>query len=298
MNRTIYDFYIKFLKSFFYLAPHEGVDIMAEDWDYLIILDACRYDDFKNVNHIKGQLDHRISKGSNTHEWLKKNFYEENDLIYISSNPYISNQEISGFRGTDYFHHIENVWLDDWDEAKDTVPPEKVTDATLRTLKEFPDHRMIVHYIQPHGPWIGDTEISIEVQDLPESLQHGDGTDDRWNIDTMVWDKVIRGELDIKRLRQATRDNLRLVLKEVERLINYLDGTIVVTSDHGEAFGEMGVYSHYRSLYIEPLVKVPWFTKRKNSSKKIPEKFSEQGNSSDQPDETVTQERLKGLGYL
>lgn len=33
------------LKGRFGLLP-EGIDVMSEDWDNLIILDACRYDTF------------------------------------------------------------------------------------------------------------------------------------------------------------------------------------------------------------------------------------------------------------
>ena len=36
---------------------------MKEDWDNLVILDACRYDMFKKLNTINGKLEYKISIG-------------------------------------------------------------------------------------------------------------------------------------------------------------------------------------------------------------------------------------------
>lgn len=37
--------------------------VMDEDWDNLLILDACRFDMFENRNILPGQLDYIYSKG-------------------------------------------------------------------------------------------------------------------------------------------------------------------------------------------------------------------------------------------
>ena len=47
---------------------------MKEDWDNLIVLDACRYDMFKEINTIKGNLERGISRGSATSQFLIENF--------------------------------------------------------------------------------------------------------------------------------------------------------------------------------------------------------------------------------
>ena len=49
-----------------------GVDVVRENWDTLILLDACRFDDFESVNHIQGELSSRISQGVDSHEFIKK----------------------------------------------------------------------------------------------------------------------------------------------------------------------------------------------------------------------------------
>jgi hypothetical protein len=41
-------------------------------------------------------------------------------------------------------------------------------------------------------------------------------------------------------------------------LLDELEGDIVVTADHGEAFGEEGVWEHHIETYIPPLMEVPW----------------------------------------
>jgi len=68
-----------------------GTDVMSEDWDNLILLDACRYDAFSKVNTLKGNLEERVSKGSTSKEFIKSNFVgrELHDTVYITANPYV-----------------------------------------------------------------------------------------------------------------------------------------------------------------------------------------------------------------
>jgi len=53
-------------------------------------------------------------------------------------------------------------------------------------------------------------------------------------------------------------ENLRIALESIADLIDSLDGKVVVTADHGEAFGEQGVWEHHIETHIPPLVEVPW----------------------------------------
>ena len=53
-------------------------------------------------------------------------------------------------------------------------------------------------------------------------------------------------------------DNLRIVLKSISNLIDDLDGKTVITSDHGEAFGEQGIWEHPLETHIPVLIEVPW----------------------------------------
>ena len=85
---VIKKYYIKILRTLLNYY-YNGSFILDEEWDNLIILDACRYDTFKDNNFLQGKLEYRISKGSTTREFLTKNFIENNDetyndIIYIS----------------------------------------------------------------------------------------------------------------------------------------------------------------------------------------------------------------------
>lgn len=81
------------LVSFLYRKV-DGFDIFEETWDNLIILDACRYDFFKEAiqrSKIKGKLKLKISKGSHTISFLTRNFdktfYDE--IVYLTANPHV-----------------------------------------------------------------------------------------------------------------------------------------------------------------------------------------------------------------
>src|SRR5699024_1517067 len=51
----------------------EGTDVFAEDWDTLVILDACRYDEFVRRSDLPGITEHRISRGSTSPEFVRGN---------------------------------------------------------------------------------------------------------------------------------------------------------------------------------------------------------------------------------
>lgn len=51
----------------------EGTNVMSEDWDTLILLDACRYDMFADDASLDGRLESRISRGFTSEEFLDQN---------------------------------------------------------------------------------------------------------------------------------------------------------------------------------------------------------------------------------
>lgn len=291
---------LSFVKRYYSLKNHVGVDIMGEDWDYLIILDACRYDFFEEMyrNYLDGRLEKRISRGTTTSEWLEKNFTEYyGDTVYASANPHCSDHTIHGFRGVDHFYRIEHVWKDAWNDQLDTVEPAAMTDAALRLAAEHPDKRLIVHYIQPHGPWIGKTRISGD--EIPRDVSHPSAIDGKWTVDSQVWELVRQGRFDVNKLIQADKDNLDLVLGEVKRLVGKLNGKIVVSADHGEAFGEKFVIGHPPGVYIRELAEVPWLVIDKGTriEKKAASRKEEPDDVKSKEDEMLTQ-RLRALGYM
>jgi len=236
------------------LTLKNAVRVMEEDWDYLIVLDDCRHDTFREV--VDGGANYAISGGTNTTKWLEWNFREKHkDVIYIAGSPYLASGNLIKRLGFNPFYMVKEVWDYGWDISLKTVPPEQVTNAALETLKSFPEKRMIIHYMQPHRPYIGDKELLEMDEGTWHTLEGG-----LWGVRKKRTPSTLlrQGELSVERVKEAYEENLRIVMKEVRRLEKELPGRVILTADHGEAFGEHGIYEHGGPLRIEALVKVPW----------------------------------------
>ena len=265
LKNTIYDeLWPKLLRGVYRLLPYKGLHVMEEDWDYLIILDACRFDEFAKLNDIRGDLRKKLSIGSDTNEWKEKNFTGyHGDVVYISGNPRIAgNIEQRGFKAGDHFYKVVDVWHFGWDERLGTVPPNAVTKACLDMKEKYPSKRMIIHYIQPHAPWINKADL------LPKKIETpNDKLKDRL-VSKIIYKKALEKirtkELTWDDLRTAYRNNLKLVLEDVKKLIEGLDGKVVISADHGECFGEKFLFAHPPNIYVRELVEVPWLVIEKN----------------------------------
>ena len=151
--------------------------LFEEDWDFLIILDACRYDYFERTVEafFQGQLIKAVSPGSTTIEWCKRLFRKKrDDIVYVSANPYINSiTSVQGFQASDFFHEIIDVWKNGWDESIGTVHPEKIIEATQMARVTYPSKRLIIHFLQPHAPYIGaDNSLIGYPKPQPESGLH------------------------------------------------------------------------------------------------------------------------------
>jgi hypothetical protein len=255
--------------------------IIDRDWDYLIILDACRYDYFEKVyeDYLNGKLKKVVSSGSETSEWCRKVFTDKyDDIVYVSGNPRInSKMEIKGFHAGEHFHKVIDVWDWGWDKEKDTVRPQKMNEAALKAREDFPDKKLIVHYMQPHAPY-----LSLAVSRCPgfkdvnprqETIARKIGykltrfLGQRW-----VWKirKFFRiqprtpmylafREVGEEGLIRAYEENLREALEYVAKLCSKLPGKIAITADHGELLGESRNFGHYANMREPALTEVPWF---------------------------------------
>jgi hypothetical protein len=265
-----------------------GVDLFEADWDNLLVLDACRYDTFERRADLPGTLTSRISRGSATREWIEANFDGRtlHDTVYVSANPVLHrNRDAVDVR----FHDVVNVWREEgWNETYRTVFPETVTDAARRAAARHPNKRLLVHYLQPHFPFLGPTGR------------------DRFDLDRLNfrWRAVGTGALGvgIDEVRRAYVENLDVVLPHVETLLRELRGKTVVTADHGQMLGERGFpipvrgYGHPPGIYNDALTRVPWLTHTRGARKEI---VSEEPVAErDHVDERVVTERLEQLGYV
>ena len=128
-------------------------------WDILIVLDACRFDIFNQYykQYFDGKLLKVISSGTHTTEWFKNTFtsYYPN-CYYISANPFISSRNVLelDYEPSNYFEKVIDCWDYLWDDYLGTVLPWDLTREALSIILRSPHKRYIIHYIQPHSPYI------------------------------------------------------------------------------------------------------------------------------------------------
>lgn len=302
------------------------MDTMREDWDVLIILDACRYDYFEKVyrNYVTGNLKKVISPGSHTIEWLKRVFKKQyDDVVYVSANPYISSKvEVSGFNAKNHFYRVIDVWDWGWSEKLGTVHPKEVNRAAQKAKEDYPDKRFIIHYMQPHTPylslgvlrtvkfdWLREF-ISKPIKGCVRILGRGRSIL-RHKRTWKFWQLLGRPptfpmEAELQKvgengLRQAYEENLRTVLKYVVMLLEELSGNIIITADHGELLGERGIYEHYCGSRMPALTEVPWLKVEKPAKPKreiAAEEEEEVKEPFPKEDEERVRARLRALGYI
>jgi hypothetical protein len=262
----------------------DGIDVFAEDWDNLLILDACRYDSFAEQSTLDGTLESRISRASATREWVHANFTDRqlHDVVYVSANP--NYRKVADEIGAEVHAYVD-VWRDDTlvGEENTIVPPETVTEHALDAAETYPNKRLLVHYVQPHYPFIG-----------PTGKEHFDPAA---TLKEVSRDLGRTGEL----LERAYRENVDIVLEEAERLLAELPGKTVVSSDHGELLGErlfplpFRAYGHPMGIYMNELVKMPWLVHTSGERKEI---VAEAPTERDKMDDEALEEQLRNLGYV
>lgn len=263
-----------------------GIDVFAADWDNLLILDACRYDLFAERHTLPGRLEPRESRGSSTEEFLQANFGGRtlHDVVYVTANPQLFRKEIDTS-----LYAVRHVWQDEgWDDHARTVLPETMTAAARQAAREFPHKRLVVHYMQPHYPFIGETGRSYF--DL-ESLA--------------FWDRVERREIDVpdEIIERAYAENFELLMPHLQDLMGDLTGKTVVTADHGQLMGDRAgilphtYYGHPSGIYHEGLVRVPWLVHEGESRRDTIAEPPRDTEAASAPEELVT-DRLRSLGYV
>jgi hypothetical protein len=250
--------------------------IEQEEWDYLIILDGCSYDYFRMLNSIPGKLSCVISPASGTGFWAMRTWTRPYNAIYISANPQINSMGYVPVRGVGLmklinpsnFIKIINAWLEG------CVPPERMNSYVISNL---PAH-MIIHYLQPHAPFIGDVKLPVA------------GTE-------RVRKWLARNNLGAEYYREAYMSNLKRVLRAVKSLLPYLEGKIVITADHGYWDGSKDKFEHGGfSTYLH---KVPWF---EVSNEFTPKKANKEKQKTNPifalKEKEEIRRRLESLGYL
>lgn len=242
----------------------------------LIVLDACRYDKLADVfdEFFVGQVEPVVSSGLDTFEYVRETWPGEYELPYVtaaapinrtdfdfdSSDPARTQgisatgerleQKYDGYVPVEHLNRIIEVWRSDWNEELRVCPPEPVTEQALSIFESENPRRAVVHYFQPHAPYIGEVRELDQRDDPSPRLKGGALAAD-------IWERAKAGEISRPELSRLYAANMRRALHSVARLVaeSNFDRTVLI-GDHGEALGEYGRYGHgIEHPYVRT---VPW----------------------------------------
>jgi hypothetical protein len=136
---------------------------------------------------------------------------------------------------------VVDIWKVAWGRLTSqfipSVHPWAVTGYVLGAEITQP---LVVVYIQPHFPAIGQTPLAMG----------------QWATTTNEFSRVCRrelirpekmhkaGRLNLKQFRRAYADNVRAAIVPALHLACRIPGKVIITSDHGEALGEEDAKTH------------------------------------------------------
>jgi hypothetical protein len=248
-----------------------GTNVYDKEWDLLVVLDTCRVDALRAVAPEYEFLDEIASiwsVGSATRTWVANTFTPEyvdevNETVWVSANgteqhvfewesPELYGElPFQGLYGWDVvdesdFKHLDQPWKHVHDNPLSHLTlPGTITDRAVRVGRRMDAERMIVMYKQPHAPYCANA--------LAEDRDLEPHEADPW--------QALRDGVPRSTVWEAYLDELRYGLDHVETLLRNVDAeTVAITADHGECFGEYGIYSHPAGVPVPPLRRVPWAT--------------------------------------
>jgi len=258
-----------------------GSEVMHEDWDVLILLDALRFDVFRDFHELDGQLNSITCLGAGSWEFMCENFvgHQFHDTVYLTANPFSERLE------RNIFYKQISV-LDKWDEDIGTVHPSTMVDAARKAALKYPNKRLIIHMMQPHDPHLGRLKHEIYEKISREN-----------NVNKFMFKACKMGAISRQELIHSYIQNFSLVQNYVSSLVESVDGKIVISADHGENLGEkkFGVRIWEHSIHTRECREIPWFVIKSDQRRQI---IEERPQLNSRFDETVINQRLAELGYV
>ncbi|UPV74290.1 hypothetical protein M0R89_17355 [Halorussus limi] len=266
------------------LGYRSGYSTYEREWDVLVILDACRVDLLREVADeysFIGDVETHPSPASMSRTWMNRTFTPEyseqiRSTAYVTGNPYSADAIDAGD-----FETVDEVWRYAWDDEAGTILPRSITDRAIRTWRDHRPGRLVVHYMQPHYPFV------------TASLGHGIDLDSFDEEETpSVWKRLQSGDLDHEETWTAYRRNLEYVLDDVALLLDNIDADrVAISADHGNAFGEAGIYGHPHDVPLDCLRTVPWVETTATDTGEYEPELERSDADGDVTD------RLEALGY-
>lgn len=299
-----------------------GIDFLEQEWDVLVLLDTCRYDVFCEVADVYPYIesvDSVNSCASHSREWTHKTLMEPKTgkfdrVSSLVDNPddnerypelfrtkdlpglaYVTWNHFSRILSEDRFHTLDEVWKYAWDDNRKVVEPEGLTNSAIDVWRNNNPERMIVHYMQPHTPYRKQIEgmksRSGDIESWDEMWQNN-GMGNNMSPLTMIQ----RGHLSREEVWGMYVDNLHWVMQDLERLFNNLDADdVIISADHGEAFGELGCYGHRPYTPTRSVKQVPWASVDSSDEMTVQPDVT---RSTQKVGDGTVKRRLEDLGYV
>lgn len=283
-----------------------GKNIFSQEWDLLIVLDACRADALMTVAdeypYIPDESKIIWSRGSSTLEWVPQTFtnsfsQEISNTVCVTASPWIE-RILSGQTSPEEFYGVGYVPTK-WDTVSTSsflklqtvlpsgeghhrhvnkkLQPDRISAKAVVAGREIDPPRLIVHYLHPHKPYI---EVAQD-----ENRELYDYEYDPW--------KYLQNDGDRDVVWRSYLDELRGVLDSVSRLLRNVEAeNVVITADHGELFGKC-MLEHPPSNFHPKLRRVPWV----ETSAKDKQEWTPDVDSSTLSSDAEIEEQLEALGY-
>lgn len=157
--------------------------ILTTSWDILIVLDACRYDFFKNnyKDFLSGELSCVYTEGKNTADFIN-NLLDKSfkDVVYVSTSPWINSKGIGPLKVNRFVHSVVDLWDTSWNSEFGTVLPSEVSKHSKEIIGQNQGKRVIIHYMQPHEPYIN----FVTTLDKKLNISNTDVKNRNWSIFT------------------------------------------------------------------------------------------------------------------
>lgn len=298
---TAFDHYVGLAMSVFSRWP-VGVNVFEREWDVLVILDTCRVDALRQVApeyDFVTDVEATTSVGSTSREWIAATFVDDYaddlaDTVYVSANAFdeqvlregkppehdhdgVSWSDWNTVRADDLLE-LDQVWKYAPEPTHGHVRPRHVTDRAIANAREHDPSRLVVHYSQPHMPYTADADA--------------EGREELYEYEAEPWEYLKRGG-DRRTVWNAYLNNLRMVLDDVAVLLENVDAdTVALTADHGEAFGEWGVYEHPIGVPHPKVKRVPWATTTATDTGEYAPTLEPESQTK------ATEQHLRDMGYL
>jgi len=281
------------------------MNILAEDWDNLILLDACRYDTFCQHCDIDGKLSRKVSPGTSSWEFMQESFLggKNYDTVYITGNPHTP--KLAGQSPFFKIVHVPAVrpngveWQYKPHETTQFVPPENIISEYKTQFQSFPHKKFILHFMQPHLPFIGKSGYNIYSKLIDNGFEDGLKKYSVLQLMDGRWVKNPQNILSDSEVRRAYSENVIWALHYAKKALSSLVGRTIITSDHANLLGESVLgrkrYGHVHDLHTPNLVHVPHLIIDGKSRRNIVEDNSQQRFLGF--DEEYVERQLQALGY-